>query len=351
MPTGDGVQKRPSFEDEVKKFSGFATREGEILDPKTENLNPVAANVSEAERQAGATTVEEAAAGGGTAKQVAKEDATGEENEDDSRMISMAEAKKMAAAAAAKRIAALTKDKRRLERQLGDFDDLRRRVDALSERAPGLTDDNTQRKASVNVAPNPEDFEFGEMDTKYIKAVARYEARQELLSAEAAANESRQREAEARQSRELTQQKAALSAAGTKDYDDFEEVVIDGAKWSQENKDDPDAWPLSAEMFGLCAGSQAGHHVLYHLASHPDEARQIFAKSPGEQGAWFARMEAKHATAADTTGKPPLKVSKAPSPPRHIARGGTGRTPVATDSKDFSAVEAAWRDQNRRRPN
>src|SRR5665213_4137472 len=122
----DAVGARPSMADEMAKFSGFTTNNGETVDAKVEDLNPVAGkNISSGERQAGATTVAEAraakvaspaavvkaaaaaanadekpvkAAAEGTAE------ADGEADGDDDKVVSLADAKAMAATAANKRV-------------------------------------------------------------------------------------------------------------------------------------------------------------------------------------------------------------------------------------------------------
>jgi len=383
MPTGDGVQKQPSFEDQVKVFKGYTTREGEILDPKDENLNPTKQNISEEERKAGTKTVAEAAKeaadgddndgavkAGDTPGKGAKSTAGGEgaagsddssddvggdsdgddEGEDDTKTVTVAEAKKMAASAAGKRIAALTKDKRTLERSLDTMADRLERLEArLTAPVKAVTETDIG-------APEPDKFDLGEMDPQYIRALARYEARQESLVVKREDEAKQQREAANREQREFAQKKTALEEAGSAEYDDFSEVVIEGAKWSLQNQDAPEAWPLSNTIGELAfASKEAGHKVLYHLATHPDEARKVFAMSQGAQGAWFARKELELAPppASGAPGdKPQIKTSKALPPPKYKGRGGNGTaTPVPTDSNDFAAVEAGWRNSSQRRPN
>lgn len=371
MPTGDAVQKRPSFDEEANKFKGYTTNDGEIVDPKTENLNPVAQNISDSERKAGAKTVAEAAKAAAApaeedteksvesaekpeqdseekpAKKAAadNEEAIEDDEDDNTKTISVAEAKKMAG----KRIGELTKKNRSLERRLENMEGLEERLRKLE--SGGLTPQN--QAVNVDTAPNPEDFELGEMDAKYIKALARFEARQETQEAQRKDAEKRQREADARQQREIATKKAALETAGDAEYDDFQEVVIESAKWSLQNQDAPEAWPLSAVVGELAFDSKVGHKVLYHLATHPDEARRIFALSPGAQGAWFARKETELSPppTSGATGTPPPKTSKVPPVPKFKGRGGSGTTQVPSDSNDFAAVEAAWRNGSGRRPN
>jgi hypothetical protein len=370
MPTGDGVQKRPTLEQEVAKFTGFTTQEGEIVDPKAENLNPTAQNISPQERQAGTKTVEEAATEEDTdaenkpvksaetaANEPAKDDkeadneadAATEESDDDTKTITVAEAKKMAKAAAGKRIGDLTREKRALERRLQTerdrSDSIERRLDAIE----GLTPEKKANTSDADKAPDPAAFEYGEMDPKFIGALAEFKAEQKFKSLQKAENDNRQREAAARQEREFATKKTALEAAGEKEYDDFHEVVVESAEWSLQNQDAPEAWPLSAVVGELAFDSKIGHKVLYHLATHQEEARKVFAMSPGAQGAWFARKEQEFSPppASDAPAKPAAKTSKAPPPPKHNARGGNGRNPVSTDSGDFAAVEAQWRNQGR----
>src|SRR6185437_6124853 len=206
------------------------------------------------------------------------------------------------------------------------------RIAALETRLTPQQEDTKQD----DKAPDPADFEYGELDSKYIRALSRYEARQELKTELAKEANSRQSQAAQREAAEAGEKLKAFIDAGSGKFDDFEEVVVESAKRNE--------WPLSDTLGRLIVGSDVGHEIIYHLASNPKEARQIAGKTPLEQAAYFGRLEAKFAatSAANASGEAnpkPVKTTKAPQPVQK-ARGAGGKSQVSSDTSDFTQFEA-----------
>lgn len=228
------------------------------------------------------------------------------------------------------------------------FEALQRELDAL--KAGGLT--TTTKPASVvdKDAPRATDYEFGELDAAFIRDVAVYETRK-VLAAERAADTARsQNETQTRAQREFAAQVSKFEAAGSEKFDDFAEVVVQGAQ--------ADQWPLSKTVADLMFESEVGPDIAYYLATHVEEAKKIMAKSPNAQAAAFGRLEATFSSqspdaANDETqrsAQPVIaaKTTRAPPPPQQRARGAGGKTQVSTESSDFAAVERAfWESQPR----
>jgi hypothetical protein len=184
--------------------------------------------------------------------------------------------------------------------------------------------------------PSPDDFEYGELDPRYIRALASYEAKSQF---EALVAEQRQAAARAKAQEEQVkvQQKFQKQIdEGSKKHDDFYEKVVVGAERG--------AWPLSDDMGKLLVESEVGADIAYHLASHPEEANQVYRQSPLEQARYFGKLEAKFSatqTAAPSVpaGKPAeTRTPKAPQPVTP-ARGSDGRFQPGADTEDFSAFE------------
>lgn len=349
----------PSVQAEMAKFSGFTTNNGETVTLETpENLNPMAVDVTEEElvQQAATKVAEEVAKKAVKAEKLAAEasesaektestpkseedDAAEPEDEpedDDSKMISLAEAKKLAG----KRINERTRELKQAERER---DAERRRNDTLEQRLAalekgGLTEQPNKPTVGTDELPKPADFEYGELDAAYIRALARYETRQELKAERTTQQEEQQRRAAAQQASEFTQAKDALVTAGAKKYEDFDDVVL-GNTYSEDN---PAGWPLSETLGNLILTSETGPDVAYYLATHIKEARQIYGKSPIEQAAYFGRLEAKLSSSSDATTpapKPVVKTTKAPDP-IYSARGIGGNNSVDGATSDFTKFEA-----------
>jgi hypothetical protein len=350
MPRGDAVQSRPSLADEMGKFQGFSTNDGEtvtsVADSKEEQAaqkQSLAADAT-AKAAAAAKPVKEMAAdatGHASGQDEEKDDeisAETAENEtqdsgqkpDDTTLITMAEVKKMMAKAASKRIGEIKRTGREaLEAEKQRNDALEKRLLAALETKP-LTGEVKEGKADPDTEPKATDFEYGELDARYIRALARFEARQEFKAGQDNQNKARQTDAAAREAQELGEKKATLEKAGTAKFEDFDEVVIQGAADGE--------WPLSVELGKLILGSEVGHMIAYHLASNPKEARQVFGKSPLEQAAYFGRQEAKYSSEEDAP-KQEIRIPKAPAP-LNGARGRGGKTPVSPDTSDFASFEA-----------
>lgn len=186
---------------------------------------------------------------------------------------------------------------------------------------------------SVPEAPDPSKFEFGENDLDYIKAVAKHDARIEVLEDQAKAR--------------FTAEAANLDAKWTKNlvgaatrYPDFDEVVVQGGKDQK--------WACPPVIAVAVKDSDYGPDIAYQLAKDPDEAKRISKLSPLEQAREFGRIEERHHAKAERAkrkaeadgGKPkPRIVSRAPEPPKRHVRGGGGTHGVSADTDDFAAFD------------
>ena len=361
---------RPTVEQEMAVFKGFSTENGEtITKDKPEDLNPVAGkNQTAAEIAAAAKTGDKAPA---AKTEAAKEPAKLTDAEHD-KVITELDAKLGREATEAEVTKALadatnTKNgsgKTKAEQKSSDRyramqrerNEARRQAAALETRLAALeATKNTPatdpaKQAVTEGAPDPKKFEYGELDAGYIRALARWEAKQEIAA-----------EKEAGKTVALTeQQKAAKLAfdtardafedAGSELYDDFSEVVIEGAR-SKE-------WPLSDALGSALLDSEFGPQIAYELASDTKEAKRIFGLSATRQVTWLGRKEAelesagsgakgegkekgaKAAAEAKPEPKAAAQVSKAPTPIQR-ARGQGSASAVPGDTQDFAAFEAA----------
>ena len=386
MPTGDGVQQRPTLEQETAAFKGFSTTDGLASDGKPTAEEIAAAAEAEASAQAEqdaeghedetpaektAREAKEAADAEALANETPEEKEAREAAETEARANetpeekAAREAKELADAAAAKkaakptvqhRINDLTKARRTAERLLSEERAARtaerqafeRRLEALEGRP--LTADAGKGKADPNVAPNPKDFEYGELDAEYIKALARFETRQELAAERQTNKTKQQTEADEQHAQEFRAKVDALTEKGAAKYEDFDEVVNQTRSLPVS---DPDFWPLSAVMCELILDSDVGQDIAYHLASHPKEARQIFGLPPTKQAAYFGRLEAKFSSTSDATladpkkkpaaGQAALKVAsaatKAPAPPAQRVAGQGAKTNASPETRNFAEFE------------
>lgn len=390
MPTSasDAVASRPTVEEEMSKFKGFSSTNGDVSDgePLVEENEILEkrqqqrdqskaaqkadddARAAEAAKGAekAAKTIELTADEEDTAAEAAEaekgEPLTDEERE---KAIADALAKKQADAAAKpakgkrtvqERINAYRRAAGAAERHAaakdGENEELRRRLAAYEKGEVKPGEQVTKKAAPAgDKEPQPADFEFGELDPKYIRALARYEAKQEAAQAKQEIAQDRQTAAQQREMVELKAKADAVVERGIAEFEDFEELVIDGAKQG--------AWALSQDMLTLMAESEVGHKVAYHLASNPKEAARIAGLTPMGQAAAFGRLEARFSSESsdaaaaeqEKTKVDPSKVAKTTKAPNPVkpARGAGGSNQVGGDTSDFAAFEALVKGSSSRR--
>lgn len=178
----------------------------------------------------------------------------------------------------------------------------------------------------VPEAPDASKYQYGEQDVDYIRDHAKYEAKMEVLENQAKAT--------------FKAQAAELDAKWTKNqveahkkYPDFDEVVVKGGS---ENK-----WPCPPVIAVAIKDSDVGADVAYHLASNPEEAKRIATLTPLEQAREFGRIEERltiKAARAAKREKQPVRISKAPPPPKRRTQGsGASKNPKF--DTDFTAFE------------
>jgi hypothetical protein len=208
------------------------------------------------------------------------------------------------------RIDELTRLRREAERDAEYW-----KAKALQPEAPQV-----HTPAATPSAPDPEKYEAGEFDSRYIKDLARYEAKQEVAEAMAAAK------AEQQQGQSLAVWTSRLNAAA-ETYSDFEEKVVLGA---QRNE-----WACSPEMGEALRASEKGPDIAYQLATNPAEAARISRLSPALQYMELGKLEAKLAQPK------PKTVTSAPEPTTQV-RGSGGKFVVDPSTDDFAAFDKQY---------
>lgn len=210
------------------------------------------------------------------------------------------------------------------QRQLEERD---RELERLrQEREKPAEPPKEQQERKVGDAPNPDDYEFGEADSKYIADLAIYHADRRF----------EQREAQAQLMREVEEIETGWKTrTGSEEfkakYPDFEEKVTRGA--------DRGAWDCSPVAAVVLKSSEVGGDVAYHLATNPAESKRIAALPPMEQVRELGRLEGRFMTEAKPKVAAPT-VTQAPPPPESRARGAGGRFAVPADTDDFAAFDA-----------
>jgi len=159
----------------------------------------------------------------------------------------------------------------------------------------------------------------------YVEAVAGWQAEHKLAQRERMAAEQRQREAEQTQARSWN---ARILAAQTK-YDDWDEV-LQGADV-----------PVTAAVRDALLDSEHGADVLYYLASHTEEARQLGQLSPAGVARAVGRIEAKLEAARTAAPAPEPPPTPPPVRPVGTSRSGQQKAPADMTPQEYRA----WREK------
>ena len=229
------------------------------------------------------------------------------------------------------RIKKLTADMRHYERgyqrEAEEVAALRARL--ATYESPALTNPAPSNTVPVSSAPDPEKYQYGELDPRYMEALADYRAdiRIEAYEAKRAkeAEESQRRSAADRETAQLREKADSIGQAGVAKFKDFQEVVVDAAQRGE--------YALTKEMFEMAAETSVAPEILYHLASNPEESAQVASLPPLQQALWFARQE----TRLSTPAAPPVRaISQAPEPIAST-RGSGSRATTSPDTDDLEA--------------
>lgn len=180
-----------------------------------------------------------------------------------------------------------------------------------------------QTQATADAEPNPDDYEHGDLDARFIRDHATYHAKRTFREESA-------REAAERQRAERLSAFDAAAKATSEKHPDFHEVV--GRNYERAAALCTDA------MRDAIITSEVGPDVAYHLASHPDEARRIAALDPISQIRALGRLEGQ----LIAPSKPAAKTATDAPAPTPQVRGSGGRFTVAPDTSDFAAFEKQY---------
>lgn len=345
----DAVNKQPSFEEQVERFKGFTTVDGEVRPEKEAERGVVGEKTAEKVEKPANRSAQDVLAGRNGARAADPDEPDAETDEGDEPAPKAGEkapdqrqdARKPPTADAQKRINQAVGRQRAAERerdqaiQLGR--ELAQRMEALERRLSGGSDLTREPQQRQNDgAPDPSNYQYGDSDSRYIADLARYETRQTFRAEQAKVAQDQQAHQRQQSAAAHEQALADFGVKGSAKYEDFQEVVLDSANAGE--------WPLSPVVGELVLTSDHGEDIAYFLATHHDEARRIANLPPAKQAAWFGQQEALLSSQLPDAGTREVpKATKAPPLPSARARGGGSKASVSADTTDFAAFEAMAR--------
>jgi signal recognition particle GTPase len=185
--------------------------------------------------------------------------------------------------------------------------------------------------------PDPNSFDYGELDPKYIRALAAHEANKTFAALRKEDDD--KRAAKAAEDRHIAQQAKLnkMIEAGSQEHEDYFERVIEGAEHGK--------YPISSDTAEMIVESDVGAQIAYHLATNLEEAVKLYEATPREQARIFGKLEAQFSAArtaapGEIAGKPAQPRTPQAPPPPERARGAGGQVLLSADTNDFAAFEA-----------
>ena len=344
-----GVAAKPTAEEKMASFKSY---EADMETGSWKEIKPENSEKEPDKTQEGAETGEsEAETPVNSAEETASEAESAEKPSSDEKTAeNPAEAAKKPKQTAQERISELAYERKQARRELAAAQEQHRleiarlqgemeafRKGSLTQPTQGATSQQGEG------APDPSKFEYGELDPKYIRALAQHYAL-EVVTQDRAENAKRaEADARARGAQEVQTKFSEFEKKGMVAHEDFDEVVVEGARNGQ--------WKLSDALGSLILGSEAGPQIAYHLASNPKEAAQLFELPQLAQAAAFGRLESRFAPqpSGDKVAKQPQTTKAPPVPTTSLTGAGNSSVDIGADSEDFSAFENRYRAAKRRR--
>jgi hypothetical protein len=174
-------------------------------------------------------------------------------------------------------------------------------------------------KKNPDGRPDPEDYDFGIADEKYLEDLTDWKAEQAVQKALG----NRDAASSARQAVTSFRERA------TKAFPDGEPAGLKAYRALDK---------VPAAVQDVVLVSEVGHKIAEHLGANQPELTRLAGLSPTLQAYELGKLETRFSTATP----PPNNVSQAPEPPNTTARGAGGRFSVPADTDDFAAFDKQY---------
>lgn len=203
---------------------------------------------------------------------------------------------------------------------------VQKRIDKLTAELRATQRENAElkRKSVEDISTQPAAKPLNEADFENYEdfLVAKATEKAEERVAARLDEERKQREVEAKQSREteLAVSFDEKAEAARAKYEDFDEVAFDPST------------PVTGAMMNAILESDVGPEIAYHLGSNHQEARRISQLSPVSQAREIGKLE------VALTAEPPKKQTTAPDPPNTLKGKATAqKDPSKMSTEEYRA--------------
>lgn len=219
--------------------------------------------------------------------------------------------------------------KRELRETKGQLAQLQQRL-AEIENGGLPRNQNDGNSPDTSGRPDPTDTEkypLGVLDDGYTADLIEWTADQKVKAALSEIDQNKKAsEATQRQLAHVAELQAkvdSLAEKGSEIFDDYEELVVEGAKAGD--------YALTETTFTAAAEAENGPTILYNLANDPAEAKRVAALTPFQQLKYVAEKDAEI-----TAKKPKARTApKAGTPPENLPRGRNASAPIRADTDNL----------------
>lgn len=278
-----------------------------------------------------AETVAETDAAEDTSEEDAAEDTSEDTSEEDEGAENSGKKRSKSAEDRVKEINRATREMRERERRAEQAEARARELIADLEAKSGkkpLTSQKDGDTVGADEGPDPQDYNYGEMDPQFTRDLARFEARQEIAAADKTREKERQQAAASEKERELGTKLEEQVTKGRELFKDFDEVVL--------GVDSPlhDLPQLDDSVAEAVINSPVASEILYHMATNAEEAASFANSTPIEQARLLGKLEAK-LSPSEKQAPPKTNKRTIKTPPSKV-KAGSGAS-SSDDDDDFSA--------------
>lgn len=189
---------------------------------------------------------------------------------------------------------------------------------------------NADKSAPTSEKPDPTDtakYPLGVLDDGYQADLIDWTAEQKVAAALSKIDQNNK----ASQAAQLQLQRVAelqtkvdqLAQKGLEQFDDYEEIVVEGGKTGE--------YELTETTFSAAAEAENGPAILYALANDPAEALRVSQLSPFQQVKYVLDKD------QEISGKrpKPRTVPKAGEPPAAAPKGSKASNPIRADTDNL----------------
>lgn len=221
---------------------------------------------------------------------------------------------------------------KRIHELTAKYREEQRKAQELEARIAQLEASRVAAPQTSAEAPNPEAYEYGAIDERYLNDLVQFRTQEALKSyietAKQEQQQQTQQQAELKQIEEIRSKAESLLEKGSNIHEDYDAVVLEAGMRGE--------WALEQPTFEAASEAEYGAEILYALANNPSEANKVASLTPIQQARYVFQKD------SELAARKNVRTTKAPTPPGNPVKGASGRFEVSPDTDDLDAFEKVF---------